>query len=309
MKNLKAAYLVRILIFGLIFVFTLAGCSSGSKKTESAASSKLASAANTSSVKSSSVSESSSSKEPVSSASLPKISGTGVKVLMYHDIMTAQQKGKVKNGLVITTEEFDRQMAILKSAGFETITPDELYDYIKGKTNLERKILITFDDGYKTCGCLAAPILKKYGFRATIFVITGYLDPTDQPANTSTFAIQYLSTNDLSRYSYALDYGSHTEKMHDEYRSKPMLISKSSSEILADLSKSRQKLNGADSIAYPFGKYSDKTIQLVKQAGFKMAFTTKPKTVQPGIDPYEIPRLEVNAPMTDYHFKTIVGIQ
>lgn len=256
-----------------------------------------------------------SSSAVVSSSSMaatikPQLPTSGVRVLMYHDIMTPAQKGSSTNGLVVTTDDFDHQMSILKQAGFSTMNFDELKEYIDGKYDGTGKVVLTFDDGYRTCGYLAAPILKKYGFRATIFIITKYLDQPDDDLNTTSFfPLQYFHQDELAKFSYALDYASHTNNMHDDYKGKPMLISESSDKILSDLQASRQKLSQTTAIAYPFGKYSDETLSLVRQAGFTMGFTTKPRIVKPGADLLTIPRFEVNAPMTDRHFKSIMGIK
>ena len=247
---------------------------------------------------------------PASSAPpAPASAKHGLPVLMYHDIMTTAQKGDVKNGLVITTDEFDRQMAILRQAGFETADLSDVAAYAAGKADFTNRIAITFDDGYRTCGCLAVPVLRRYGYRATVFTITRYLDLPDEPVNTqSFFPFQYFNTGDLTKYAATLDFASHTDHMHNDYKGEPMLISKPADDILSDLRLSRQKLGGTLYLAYPFGKYSEQTIALVRQAGFAAAFTTRSGFVQPGDDLYRLPRIEINSPMTDSEFKRRLGI-
>lgn len=250
------------------------------------------------------------SSTPASSAPpAPASTKHGLPVLMYHDIMTPAQKGDVKNGLVITTDEFDRQMAILRQAGFETVDLSEVAAYAAGKADFVNRVAITFDDGYRTCGCLAVSILRKYGYRATVFDITKYLDLPDEPVNTQSFyPFQYFNTGDLTAYADTLDFASHTDHMHDDYKGQPMLISRPAADILDDLRLSRQKLGGTLYLAYPFGKYSEQTIELVRQAGFAAAFTTRSGFVQPGDDLYRLPRIEINSPMTDSEFKRLLGI-
>lgn len=247
---------------------------------------------------------------PASSVpSAPASTKHGLPVLMYHDIMTPAQKGDVKNGLVITTDEFDRQMAILRQAGFEAADLSDVAAYAEGKADFVNRVAITFDDGYRTCGCLAVPILRRYGYRATVFDITKYLGLPDEPVNTQNFfPFQYFNTGDLTTYADTLDFASHTDNMHDDYKGQPMLISKPAADILDDLRLSRQKLGGTPYLAYPFGKYSEQTIGLVRQAGFAAAFTTKSGFVQPGDDPYRLPRIEINSPMADSEFKRLLGI-
>ena len=97
-------------------------------------------------------------------------SGTKVLVLNYH---------KVDNtfiSLAVRPDDFDKQMQYLSDNGYNTITPDELYDSLAGNKELpENPVLITFDDGYEDNYTNAYPILKKYGFKGTIFVISSFL--------------------------------------------------------------------------------------------------------------------------------------
>lgn len=229
----------------------------------------------------------------------------GIPVLCYHDIMLPEQKGSVNNGLVITTDVFDRQMAILKNAGYTVIGMEELRAYLLKGGDCSKKVVLTFDDGYKTTGYLAAPILRKYGFQATVFVIAFNLDKPDQPLNTKTFyPLQFFSSADLPKFSDVLTYGSHTYNMHVDLKS-----AKQSDKIEADLQLSREKLGDTAYFAYPLGKYDARVEGLLRQAGFTMAFTTQRHNARPGCNLLEIPRIEINAPITDRSFESILGIK
>lgn len=241
----------------------------------------------------------------------PEHRARGIRVLFYHHIMTTPQKGSAKNGLVMTTDEFDHQMAILKDAGYQTASLDDLYAYISGTKSLnpQNTIILTFDDGYRTNGYLAAPILRKYGFKATVFIITKFMACADSPVNTTTYTpFQYFIYSDLPQFADTLSYASHTDNMHDNYKGDAMLITEPDQAILTDLQLSRSKLNNTPYFAYPFGKFSDHTIELLKKAGFTMAFTTKQGMVYPGTDYYRVPRYEINSPITDARFKFLAGI-
>jgi len=94
-------------------------------------------------------------------------SSPGVPVLNYHQV--EQKNG---NPLTLWPDQFEAQMAYLADEGYTTITIDEMMDALENGTPLpEKPVIITFDDGYADNYEYAYPILKKYGFKATIFLI------------------------------------------------------------------------------------------------------------------------------------------
>jgi len=97
---------------------------------------------------------------------------TNIPVLMYHSI--AYEKG---NDLRVPPEKLRQEMQIIKDNGFTPITLDELYSHFNDEVALPQKpIVITFDDGYKDNCENALPVLKEFGFKATVFVITCQTD-------------------------------------------------------------------------------------------------------------------------------------
>ena len=90
-----------------------------------------------------------------------------VPVLMYHHI-----SDDVTSSAVVTAETFERHMAALLDEGYSPVSLRELSDFVHGDGELpEKPVVITFDDGYMSNYELAFPILKKYGSKASVFVI------------------------------------------------------------------------------------------------------------------------------------------
>ncbi|HEU4929392.1 MAG TPA: polysaccharide deacetylase family protein, partial [Candidatus Krumholzibacteria bacterium] len=59
------------------------------------------------------------------------------------------------------------------AGGYHAVTLDELHEWQTGRRELPGKpVVITFDDGDQSVYDLALPILARYGFRATLFVVT-----------------------------------------------------------------------------------------------------------------------------------------
>ncbi len=99
-----------------------------------------------------------------------------IPVLMYHSI-APENPDWVFNYLSIEPDVFEDQISTLKRSGYVAVNLYELYQYLLGKSRLPRKSLVlTFDDGYLDNWVFAFPILKKYGFKATIFVTTDFVD-------------------------------------------------------------------------------------------------------------------------------------
>jgi len=90
-----------------------------------------------------------------------------VPILMYHHFADDGSPD-----VTISGDAFERQMKALHDAGYTTISFEQLRDYVyNGAALPERPLLITIDDGYMSVYDTAYPILKKYGMKATAFII------------------------------------------------------------------------------------------------------------------------------------------
>ena len=90
-----------------------------------------------------------------------------VPVLLYHHI------NYDNDVLSISPEVFEAQLKHLKQEGYVSIDDEELAQYmIDGKKNWQKAVVITFDDGYLDTWVWAYPLLKKYGFKALLFLVT-----------------------------------------------------------------------------------------------------------------------------------------
>ncbi|MBI2844754.1 MAG: polysaccharide deacetylase family protein [Armatimonadetes bacterium] len=82
-------------------------------------------------------------------------------------------------------ETFEDQLRAMSEAGYAAVTLEEVYAYMLGERNLPSPcVAITFDDGYLDNYVYAYPLLKKYGFKATVFMSTDFVDPCPVPRPT-----------------------------------------------------------------------------------------------------------------------------
>jgi peptidoglycan/xylan/chitin deacetylase (PgdA/CDA1 family) len=93
-------------------------------------------------------------------------------VLMYHKVNDLWP-----NPLTVPTDVFDEQMTLLGELGYVPVSLDAVRDhYLDGSPLPARAVLITFDDGYRDNLLNAAPVLRRHGYPAVVFVPIAYLD-------------------------------------------------------------------------------------------------------------------------------------
>ena len=100
-----------------------------------------------------------------------------VPILVYHRIAPPGAVGGSIPDLVVTPGTFAVQMKALFDAGWHSITLATLAsDMQAGRTIPAKTFAITFDDGWADGYVYAFPILRRYGFVATYFVIGGRIN-------------------------------------------------------------------------------------------------------------------------------------
>jgi len=141
----------------------------------------------------------------------PQNRAQSVPVLLYHGVI-ADPTWK-QDDVSVRFSDFERQMILLKSFGYQTVSLDDFLAFLAGKKNLPPKsFLLTFDDGRKDSYYPVDPVLRALGYRATMFVITGR--SLDEAKADNTF---HLDQTELQKMvdSGRWDIGSHTKAGHN----------------------------------------------------------------------------------------------
>ena len=157
----------------------------------------------------------------------------------------------------------------------------ELEDYIDGKINLPKSVLITIDDGGRDK--IAVDLLTEYKMHATIFLITSWYN-----------AKTYYKTGYIELHS-------HTHNMHNTGECSGgqggAIKCWPKEKIQEDLKESREELNNTTYMAYPFYEYNEYSIENLKEAGFTMAFigesTKSDNLVHVGSNKFELRRFVI----------------
>jgi len=198
-------------------------------------------------------------------------------ILTYHSIAYE------KNNHFVSPENFVKQMEYIKKNGYEVITLDELVKTIQSKKHLKRnKVVITFDDGYQNNFKYAYPVLKKFGFPATIFLVTDYIGKEKGFLNWD--EVKIMAKDNIF-------FGGHT-KTHFYLGS--IEDDKIVWEQVAGSKKAIEKEIGApvDYFCYPGGGFNERVKEIVKEAGYKGACTTNRGFARFNSDVYEIKRMK-----------------
>jgi peptidoglycan/xylan/chitin deacetylase (PgdA/CDA1 family) len=96
-------------------------------------------------------------------------------IVLYHRIVPQRERGLLSNGMCVTLDRFEAQIAWFRRA-FQPIRMDEAMALLaRGEPLPPRALSVTFDDGYRDNLDLALPVLERHAMPATLFVPTGGL--------------------------------------------------------------------------------------------------------------------------------------
>ncbi|MCR9141278.1 MAG: polysaccharide deacetylase family protein [bacterium] len=200
----------------------------------------------------------------------------GIPVLCYHQVEPGE---KSYRGFNVSPERFEEQLRYLKSAGYRSLSQAQLIDVLAGRARPgsggvpERGVFLTFDDGLISHYRIVAPLLKRYGFRGTLF-----LYPTVLSSNKKA----YMNWDQVREL---IQDGVFEAGSHSLYH--PFLPETTDRELKRQMRASRklleEKLPAQIRVfAYPFGVYDRRVIAAADAAGYELAFTIHTGLVQSG---------------------------
>ncbi|PKO84464.1 MAG: hypothetical protein CVU17_02365 [Betaproteobacteria bacterium HGW-Betaproteobacteria-11] len=242
-----------------------------------------------------------------------------IPVLMYHHVSPTP-------GLVtISPENFRAQMAYLAQNGWRTIGSRELEDFFAGKPLPEKSLMLTFDDGWLDNWLHAHPILREFGLKAVLFLITGWIGdgppralavtddgtapscPTRFPAHRVCMekvrggqadeVMLRWSEVEAMRAAGSFEFHSHTHT-HTRWDKIEADAAPRREKLAADLAVSCQALQAhlgetSAHLCWPQGYHDDDYKQAATEGGFRYLYTTRPDTCTPSTAAGNIPRIVV----------------
>lgn len=189
-------------------------------------------------------------------------------ILAYHKIQNGFEFGINK----VSLASFEKQIKYLREQDYRAISLAELSKK-KNHQTLSKTIVITFDDADESIFFNAYPILNKYGFAATIFVISDFVGLNNfWDHNLLGNKSKHLNWDQLKILcDDGWEIGSHTASHRD-------LTKLTEKDIEIELKKSKLTLSSrlnipVNYISFPFNRYSERIILKTSDAGYLGACT------------------------------------
>jgi peptidoglycan/xylan/chitin deacetylase (PgdA/CDA1 family) len=233
--------------------------------------------------------------------------GQTLPILMYHRIAADGPEALARYR--ISPAAFEAQMRWLCDKGFISVTPEQLQAIRQGREAAPRRpVMITFDDGYLDFAEAAQPILKRFGFTASVFVVPGKVGGVsdwDADAGEPAPMMTWAQIREMAAQGVSI--GSHSQTHR-------RLSRLSTREIEQEAAVSRARLAeelGAEpmTFCYPYGDHDRAVSALVARAGYSLAFTCREKVSNVDDDPLRLPRIEVHGEMTLKRFAEVLRPQ
>jgi GT2 family glycosyltransferase/peptidoglycan/xylan/chitin deacetylase (PgdA/CDA1 family) len=199
--------------------------------------------------------------------------GMRLPILLYHSICGTASR--LLSEISLTPEMFERQIRWLARHGYTAISPHDWFQWVAFGTRLpDKPIILTFDDGYADLVENALPVLRRYGFRASVFLVTsqiGGYNTWDPPGPVG--ASPLMSVVDVqSSATRNVDVGAHSRNHLDLTK---ISFIEATEEILGSANDLYELINKpVTSFAYPFGCFNQEIKELI-QRSFETGFSVK----------------------------------
>lgn len=223
-----------------------------------------------------------------------------IPILMYHQIDVPPPSGTPLRGLVVSPGSFDRQMLLLKLLGYRGLSMRDLEPYLKGEKK-GKVVGITFDDGYQNNLHNALPILKKFGFTATCYAVSGMIGGTNSWDQGLVAEKPLMSEADWRAWlAGGMDVGSHT-RTHADLNELDLAQAR---EQIADSKRELENTLSCEvrHFCYPYGRFGVEHSRMALEAGYVTATTTRRGRVHAGDDLMTLRRVLVAQATHLLHF-------
>ena len=217
---------------------------------------------------------------------------SGVPVLMYHKIGRRPPRVKLK-GLYVSPDRFARQLRELKEAGFATTGLGGVTAPAPGG---RKALALTFDDGYRNVLENAAGPMAEHGFHGIQFLVTNFLGRVNEwdvrAGETAEPLMDEVQVRDWMGAGHEI--GSHS-------LSHPRLTRLSVRDAREEIGASKKKLEDLFGrkirhFCYPYGDWNEAVRELVVEAGYETASSTRFGVNTPETSPYMLCRIMVRHP-------------
>ncbi len=209
----------------------------------------------------------------------------GVPVLMYHYFYDDENGEEGEDANYLAKSLFEEELKYLSDNNYYIPNFKELEKYIDGELDLPKNsVILTLDDGHVSNYAIAYPLAVKYKIPLVMFVVTSWTE------------VKTGLQLEMKNTGY-IRFHSHTHNMHEggcgeQHGARILCIDHDAG--VEDLKTSIDGVGNNDALAYPCGDTNDRAVEIVKESGMRLAFTTEYGKVYVGSDKYRLPRVRIN---------------
>ena len=191
-----------------------------------------------------------------------------VPVLCYHRFGSRASK------LTVTPAAFAAQMDYLARNGYHVLNLAQFAAFVAGREPLPKKsVVITIDDGYRATYEIAFPILRKYGFPATVFLYTDFVGAGD--ALTYPQMKELIASGLVEIQPHSKTHSNLTLRLADENDAKYRDRIRREVDAPVDIIRERLALPSR-AYAYPYGDVNETVADMLSRKGVTLGFTVTP---------------------------------
>jgi peptidoglycan/xylan/chitin deacetylase (PgdA/CDA1 family) len=227
----------------------------------------------------------------------------------YLPILTYHSLDDSASVLSTSPAVFAEHMRILYDQGVTTMSLAEAAKALQRGSLPARAVAITFDDGFRSAYELGLPVLARYGFTATVFLVTDYCErdnswPTQPAGALRRPLLGWSEVRALSRAGLVI--GAHT-------RTHPDLTRLSAREADAEMVGSKRAIEDeiqrpVDAFAYPYGCCNE-TVKNLASDHFTVACSTTLGFANSASDPLALERLDVYYVRSPALFRRVFAVE
>lgn len=194
--------------------------------------------------------------------------------MMYHKLSEVPED---LGDFCVTPQIFENDIKYFKQNNYDFMLASELDDYVPQKG--DKKVVITFDDGYKSDYQYALPILEKYSAKATFYIVGEFIDTCDYMTKEEIKRLSDSPYAEIGNHSYSLHKKAYDEIYNEVYTNRLNVIN--------DFQKNKKLLSQITqkeitSLTYPNGLFTTKLNAILKTMGYKTIFSTGSIKYRPG---------------------------
>ncbi|MBY0491985.1 MAG: polysaccharide deacetylase family protein [Gemmatimonadaceae bacterium] len=222
-----------------------------------------------------------------------------IPILCYHRLVEQDREGGPAN-IHLRVDKFEEQLQYLRAHRYRTVHFADLRtaDVFEPR---DRRIMLTFDDGYEDNYRLLFPLLQKYQVKAVIYLVSG-LERNSWDAHKGEPSLRLLNAAERREMlaSGLVEFGAHTVTHAD-------LSAVSADEAADEIRASKAQLESmlgvpVETLAYPYGRCSRAAKDAAREAGFRYALATNSGPQAMHEDPYHVRRIVVFPSITPARF-------